>query len=106
MTRLFEETLQQAFLGLLQQHDLFPDGEARFVHVYEQTRDSWRAFYYYDGVECQAAGTYTGTHQSGEFRLAWAITPTPHKRIEYNTTHPYPLKQPARMPHGILAEHA
>lgn len=105
MTRFSEETLQQAFLELLQQHDLFMSGKARFVHVYEQTPNSWRVFYYHDGVECQAAGTYTGTVRSGEFFLSWVITPTLNERVEYGTRHPYPLKQPARTLHGAFTEH-
>lgn len=106
MTRFFEETLQQAFLDLLRQHDLFPDGQARFVHVFEQTPDSWRVFYYHGGVECQAAGTYIGTVRSGVFLLSWVIMPTSNLRVEYGTRHTYPLRQPARALHGTIAEHA
>ncbi len=106
MTRFEEMVLQQAFFDLLRQHDLFLDGKARFVHVYKQTPNCWRVFYYHRGEECQAAGTFTGTAASGVFLLTWAITPTSNERVEYHTEHLYPLKQATRALHGVIAEHA
>mgnify|MGYP000647434022 CR=1 FL=1 len=95
MTRLLEQTLQQAFLDLLQAHYLFMDGNARFVHVHEVFAPGtkyWVVQYYQNNAICEASGTYTGDESAGTFFLDWALTPTAGGKVDYHTKHRYPFK--------------
>jgi hypothetical protein len=84
--RISEFDLQEAFLNLLNNLDLFFDGQRRHVRVLPLWGNEYRVLYYKNGTQCQAEGFFTGTSQDGEFLLEWAETPIGRK--EYSTKHP------------------